>query len=62
VPLAEIDVQYPSWDEWRRIRSTLLPGDQIWPFLFNRNTLAMPSGYVIIRDGKPIDALITLVS
>jgi len=45
--------------KWRRIRTQLQPGDRIWPFTINPNTMALREGFVVIRDGQPIEALLT---
>ncbi|WP_265592621.1 hypothetical protein [Verrucomicrobium sp. BvORR034] len=58
----------PRW--WIRIKhpelspaiARLSPRDRLWPFVFNRSTLSMRRGYVVVRDGHPIDAIITEMS
>ena len=48
--------------EWAKLKQNLCEEDKIWPFEFNRNTLAYRKGFVIIRKGKPISGLISLSS
>lgn len=48
-----------EWEEWKRTRQQ---GDRIWPFIFNRDTLAMRRGYVIMRGGAPHEVILTEVS
>lgn len=49
--------------EWLKLRSSLQPGDEVWPFeLHFRKYLGMRKGYVVLRDGRPIGGLVTLVS
>jgi hypothetical protein len=42
--------------------SILEPGDLIWPFEFNRMTMAYRKGYVVIRNQKPIDVIVLIAS
>lgn len=48
-----------EWEEWKRTRRQ---GDRIWPFVFNRDTLAMRKGYVIMRGRAPHRVILTEVS
>ncbi len=63
-PLAidELDKRLCSLDEWRAMRGQILDGDKIYPFAINVDTSAMKLGYVVLRRGKPIAGVITLVS
>jgi hypothetical protein len=50
---------HPDWIAWRKVRQ---PTDRIAPFKFNMNTLAMRRGFVIIRDNKAYQAIVTALS
>ncbi|ADB15113.1 hypothetical protein Psta_0423 [Pirellula staleyi DSM 6068] len=58
----DVDQELPDSPEWHRIRDTIQPGDMIWPFLINPWTLAMRAGYVIVRHGKPVHCIVTVLS
>lgn len=49
-------------EQWRIAMEQYQAGDKIWPFIINPNTLAMRLGYIIVRDGKPVTGVVTLVS
>jgi hypothetical protein len=49
--------------EWLSVRCQMRPGDQIWPFEFHvRAFLGMRSGYLVLRQGRPIAGIVTVVS
>jgi hypothetical protein len=48
--------------EWSEVKKTLEPGDKIWPFAINPWTRSMRAGFVIVRRGKGIATILTLVS
>lgn len=49
--------------EWEGLKTRMKPGDQIWPFEFNvRSYLGMRQGYLVLRRGKPIGGVVTVVS
>ncbi|WP_425395215.1 hypothetical protein [Aeoliella sp.] len=50
-------------DDWQALKSRMLPGDQIWPFEFHvRRYLGMRKGYLVLREGKPLGGIVTIVS
>ena len=51
-----------DWPAWRTVKEQLQPGDKIWPFVVNPWTMAMRAGYVVVRRGKPITGVVTVVS
>jgi len=60
--ISKMDDQCNGQDGWKEFRETLAPNDKIWPFHFNKNTLSMRKGFLIVRDGKPLKALVTELS
>jgi hypothetical protein len=60
--IQELDEKHAGWNAWDECRRKLQPGDLIWPFCFNRNTSAMRSGFVVIRAGRPVTGVVTIVS
>jgi hypothetical protein len=49
--------------EWQALKARMQPGDQIWPFEFHvRSYLGMRRGYVVLRRGRPIGGVVTLMS
>jgi hypothetical protein len=49
--------------EWLELRSRMEPGDQIWPFEFHvRRYLGMRQGYLVLRRGRPMGGVVTVVS
>jgi hypothetical protein len=62
VSLDEIDAELRTSSEWSAVRKRYQHGDRIWPFIINPDTMAMRLGYVIVRNGKPVAGIITIVS
>jgi hypothetical protein len=62
VAVADLDARLNDFREWQQLKTQLLPDDLIWPFTFNQGTLAMRQGFVVIRSGKPVAGLVTIVS
>jgi hypothetical protein len=60
--IMELDLQMRDAPQWLAAKKSIQAGDRIWPFVFNSNTLAMRKGYVIVRKGKPITGIVTVVS
>ena len=49
--------------DWLRLKKQIQPGDQLWPFEFSvRGYLGLRKGYVLLRRGRPVDGLVTVVS
>lgn len=51
--------------EWQKFISAALPGDSLWAFRSPRETwndLAGRAGFAIVRNGKPVAALMTMIS
>ena len=49
--------------EWLHLKSQIQLGDELWPFQFNvRPVLGMRKGYVLLRQRKPVDGILTIVS
>jgi len=47
---------------WLALKARIQAGDEMWPFEFDRYTLGMRRGYVVLRRGKPIGGLVIEVS
>jgi hypothetical protein len=62
IPIEQLDARHPGFDQWLAVKSILEPGDLIWPFEFNRMTMAYRKGYVVIRNQKPIDVIVLIAS
>ncbi len=65
VPVRQLDDEFPGrlQTEWQTLKGKMQDGDKIWPFCFHvRSYLGMRSGYIILRRGKPIGGLVTIVS
>lgn len=64
--VAQLDVEFEGTSlkqEWLALKAQMQSGDQIWPFRFYvRKYLGMRSGYVVLRRGRPIGGLVTIVS
>lgn len=60
--IEQIDAEIALNPDWMELKKTLKPGDLIWPFEFNQNTLAYRKGFVVIRNRTPIGGIVTLVS
>jgi hypothetical protein len=65
VPIAELDSQCQGRlkADWENLKAKMVPGDQIWPFKLDvRSHLGMRRGFLVLRCGKPIGGIVTLVS
>jgi len=58
----EIDNELNGFDQWRVAREKYRPGDMIWPFVLNFDTMAMRCGYVLVRKGIAVGGVVTIVS
>lgn len=58
----EIDELLGDWPKWLELKDSLKTGDRILPFAFNVGTMAMRQGYVVVRDGRPVGGVVTLLS
>jgi hypothetical protein len=58
----EIDKELDGFGQWLTTREKYRPGDKIWPFVLNFDTLAMRCGYVLVRRGTVVGGVVTLVS
>lgn len=59
--VADLDAELSASPEWQAFQQTLRPGDRIWPFTINPNSLAMRSGYVLVRRGEAVGVVVTVV-
>lgn len=49
--------------EWLRLKDKIQPGDQLWPFELNvRRYLGLRRGYLLLRRGRPVGGVVTVVS
>ena len=51
--------------KWERLKSNMLPGDELWEFCSPENTwihLMGRQGYAVVRGGQVVDSLITSMS
>lgn len=63
-----LHLSVPRW--WVRSRypvpssslAALDRGASLWPFTFNRFSSAMRTGFLVVRDGRPVDVLLTALS
>jgi hypothetical protein len=62
IDVERIDAALGEMPEWLTARKELQAGDKIWPFSINPGTLAMRQGYVIVRDGRFMSGVVTVVS
>ena len=65
VSIAELDAQCHGRQkaEWEELRAKMEPGDEIWPFKFDaRSYLGLRQGFLVLRRGKPIGGIVTMVS
>ena len=60
--IESLNVELANCSDWIDLRRRLRSGDRICPFTINKNTLSMRQGYVVLRKGKPVDGIITLMS
>ena len=52
-------------DEWQRFKAAMLPGDRIYAFSSAPDSwkaLAGRAGYVLVRNGKPVAQMVTLMN
>lgn len=48
---------------WEQLKGQLEPSDRIWPFTIHvRAYLGMRQGYLVLRRGKPLGGIVTIVS
>jgi hypothetical protein len=62
IAVADLDAQLGHHAEWIVLRKQIEAGDRIWPFAINPDTSAMRTGYVVVRKGKAIGGVVTIVS
>ena len=62
LPSATVEAQCAGIPEWEELKTELKPDDKLWPFHFNRNTLAMRKGFLVVRHGKPHGVVVTELS
>jgi hypothetical protein len=49
--------------DWQALKARMQPGDRIWPFEFHvRRCLGMRRGYLVLRQGRPVGGVVTMVS
>jgi hypothetical protein len=49
--------------DWLDLKTQMQPGDKLWPFEFHvRKFLGMRTGYVRLRQGRPVGGIVTVVS
>ncbi len=60
--VAQIDYELGADASWAAMKAKLQPGDKIWPFMANRNTMAMRAGLIIIRRRTFVAGIVLLVS
>ena len=63
----EKDIQNsePLVARWNSLKAGLEPGDEVWSFMSPADTwkhLAGRAGYAIVRDGNPVDGMITMLN
>lgn len=52
-------------DEWVKLKSKMQPDDELWYFRSPEHTWRMMAGregYAIVRNGEPIDCIVTCLS
>ena len=57
-----LDAEFGDFQQWLDLRPQLETSDRICPFTINPHTSAMRQGFVVIRGGKPLGGIITIVS
>lgn len=66
IPTEQLDKQFENGrlkEEWQTLRDRMQSGDEIWPFEFHvRSYLGMRCGYIVLRNGRPIGGIVTIVS
>ena len=62
VSLDAMDSEFGHFAQWIALREHVLPTDRICPFIINPNSLAMRKGFVVIRAGKPMGGIVTIMS
>ena len=62
VSVSDIDCEYGQNEGWKRIRDEIEPGDLIWPFLINPWTMAMRTGFLVVRRRRPVNLFVTAMS
>jgi hypothetical protein len=52
-------------EEWNALKSQMLDGDEIWEFSSSAdswNHLAGRAGFALVRNGKAIDCIVTIMN
>jgi hypothetical protein len=62
LPVSSVDRKLRGQPKWELLKPGLQAGDKLWPFEFNRNTLAMRKGFILLRRGKVHSVLVTELS
>ncbi len=64
------DVEGKEWakrsdrlgQEWKLLRKQMRPGDELWYYKSQPRFLADEAGYALVRKGRPIAKVVTLMS
>jgi lysophospholipase L1-like esterase len=48
--------------QWQQFKGSALPGDELWYYESGWGFLSGEAGYALVRDGRVVDGLVTLVS
>lgn len=49
--------------DWLKLKAQMKPGDELWPFEFRvRRYLGMRKGYLVLRGGRAVGGVVTVVS
>lgn len=66
IPSEVLDARFSGTrieESWNSLKLEMQAGDKIWPFKFHmRPFLGMRSGYIVLRKGRPIGGIVTVVS
>jgi hypothetical protein len=60
--VAQIDAEIGASEQWKALKQSLKPGDELWPFEFNRYSLSYRKGVVVMRGGEPVAGIVTALS
>jgi hypothetical protein len=58
----DLDAELDDSGRWETAKQAYQPGDKIWPFVINPDTMAMRLGYVIVRNRQPVTGVVTISS
>jgi hypothetical protein len=64
-PGAELSLFVPTREAWDDLLSQMLPGDEIWEFSSSPESwerLCGSAGLVLIRDGRKVTTLLTVIN